>query len=107
MTAVGVTAGWTLLSGTAGGADTIPDLAFDSTGSLLDADGETLTDDSLIAVRAETTAYNVDEDGNGELSTTRTERTSRSSRSTVASSGSARCWSPTTPTSRTATRSSS
>ena len=66
MTAVGMTAGWTLLPGTTGGADTIPDLAFDSTGSLLDADGETLTDDSLIAVRAETTASNEDADGNGD-----------------------------------------
>ena len=66
MTAVGVTAGWTLLSGTAGGADTISDIAFDSTGSLLDANGDPLTDEALIPVRAETTAYNADEDGNGD-----------------------------------------
>ncbi|PSQ41820.1 hypothetical protein BRD14_05515, partial [Halobacteriales archaeon SW_5_68_122] len=66
MTAVGATTGWTLLPGTAGGADTIPDIAFDSTSSLLDANGEALTDEALIPVWAETTAYNADEDGNGD-----------------------------------------
>ena len=66
MTAVGVTAGWTLLSGTAGGADTISDIAFDSTSSLLDANGDPLTDEALIPIWAETTAYNADEDGNGD-----------------------------------------
>ena len=50
MTAVGATAGWTLLPGTAGGADTIPDIAFDSTSSLLDADRDPLTDEALIPV---------------------------------------------------------
>ena len=45
--------------------DSFPSLMFDSTASLLDADGQPLTDDSLVAVWAEDTAYNVDEDGDG------------------------------------------
>jgi endonuclease YncB( thermonuclease family) len=45
--------------------DSFPSVTFDSTASLLDADGQPLTDDSLIAVWAEDTAYNVDEDGDG------------------------------------------
>ncbi|WP_435320807.1 DUF4350 domain-containing protein [Haloarchaeobius sp. TZWSO28] len=44
----------------------IDSLEFDSTASLLDASGNTLTDDSLIAVKAETTADNDDADGNGD-----------------------------------------
>ncbi|WP_415382037.1 DUF4350 domain-containing protein [Halosimplex sp. TS25] len=48
------------------GAETIPELAFDSTSSLLDAAGEPLTDGSLVAVWAESTATNVDSDGNGD-----------------------------------------
>jgi endonuclease YncB( thermonuclease family)/PKD repeat protein len=47
-------------------ADTVPKLAFESTSSLLNADGEPLTDLSAVPVVAETTAENVDEDGNGD-----------------------------------------
>jgi len=47
-------------------ADTVPQLAFDSTSSLLNADGEPLTDLSAVPVVAESTAENVDEDGNGD-----------------------------------------
>jgi endonuclease YncB( thermonuclease family) len=45
-------------------SETIRPLVFDSTASLLDATGAPLTDDSLVAVWAEPTAYNGDEDGN-------------------------------------------
>ncbi len=45
---------------------TIDSLVFDSTASQLNADGEPLTDDSLVAVWAAETATNVDEDGNGD-----------------------------------------
>jgi endonuclease YncB( thermonuclease family) len=38
---------------------------FDSTASLLNAERQPLTDDSLVAVWAEDTAFNVDEDGDG------------------------------------------
>lgn len=48
------------------GMGTIQPLAFDSTASILNADGEPLTDDSLVPVWAEPTAYNSDEDGNGD-----------------------------------------
>ncbi|MFC5970580.1 PKD domain-containing protein [Halomarina salina] len=44
-------------------SDTIDSLVFDSTASLLNANGEPLTDDSLVAVWAEPTAYNGDDDG--------------------------------------------
>jgi len=44
----------------------IAELAFDSTSSLLNADGEPLTDDSLVAVWAASTATNVDSDGNSD-----------------------------------------
>ena len=47
-------------------SETIRPLAFDSTASLLDTTGTPLTDDSLVAVQAEPTAYNGDEDGNGD-----------------------------------------
>jgi endonuclease YncB( thermonuclease family) len=41
-------------------------LRFYSTGSLLNASGEPLTDSSKVLVWAESTAYNADEDGNGD-----------------------------------------
>ena len=44
----------------------IADLAFDSTSSLLDAAGDPLTDESLVAVWAEPTATNVDSDDDGD-----------------------------------------
>ncbi|WP_440989588.1 DUF4350 domain-containing protein [Haloarchaeobius baliensis] len=47
-------------------ATTVDALEFDSTASLLDSNGNYLTDDSLIAVTAETTALNEDADGNGD-----------------------------------------
>lgn len=47
---------------------TIGELEFFSTASLLDADGEPLADDSLVAVWAEPTAENVDEYGDGHVS---------------------------------------
>ncbi|WP_230198618.1 thermonuclease family protein [Halopiger goleimassiliensis] len=53
-----------LLGGDAG----VAELEFFSTASLLDADGEALTDDSLVAVWAESTAENVDEAGDGYVS---------------------------------------
>ncbi|NGM71264.1 nuclease [Natronolimnobius sp. AArcel1] len=52
------------------GGDTagISELEFFSTASLLDADGDLLTDESLVAVWAESTAENVDEYGDGHVS---------------------------------------
>ncbi|WP_439026172.1 DUF4350 domain-containing protein [Haloarchaeobius sp. DT45] len=50
------------LTGLTAAADTIPALAFDSTSSLLAADGSTLSDDSLVAVWAADTATNGDAD---------------------------------------------
>jgi len=47
-------------------AATIDPLAFDSTASLLNADGEPLTDASLVPVWAASTASNTDSDGNGD-----------------------------------------
>jgi endonuclease YncB( thermonuclease family) len=47
-------------------ASTVPPLEFDSSSSLLDANKNYLTDDSLVAVTAESTAYNDDADGNGD-----------------------------------------
>jgi endonuclease YncB( thermonuclease family) len=47
-------------------APTIDPLAFDSTASLLDANGDPLTDDTLVPVWAESTAKNTDSDGNGD-----------------------------------------
>ncbi len=44
----------------------IPPLAFDSAGSLLDADGTRLRDDSFVAVWAGETATNTDSDGSGD-----------------------------------------
>ena len=44
----------------------IADLAFDSTSSLLNAAGDPLTDESLVAVWAEPTATNVDSDDDGD-----------------------------------------
>ncbi|EMA55395.1 MULTISPECIES: DUF4350 domain-containing protein [Halococcus] len=73
LTALGATSA-TALSG-AGAASsqellatdgTIRPLAFDSTASLLDGNERPLTDDSLVAVWAESTAYNGDADGNGD-----------------------------------------
>ena len=46
--------------------DPIPSLLLDSVGSLLDEDQEPLTDASTIAAWAESSAENVDEDGNGD-----------------------------------------
>ncbi|USZ73486.1 PKD domain-containing protein [Natronosalvus halobius] len=72
LTRLGI-AGGAALSGTAitaaetsDGRETIQPLAFDSTASILNAEGEPLIDDSLVAVWAESTAYNGDEDGNGD-----------------------------------------
>jgi|GEM_PF-510041 endonuclease YncB( thermonuclease family) len=45
---------------------TIDFLEFDSSASLLDASGDLLTDDSLVAVTAESSAFNVDDDDNGD-----------------------------------------
>ncbi|WP_323675208.1 DUF4350 domain-containing protein [Halorubellus sp. PRR65] len=50
-------------------AATVDPLAFDSTASLLNADGEPLTDASLVPVWAEPTASNADSDGNGDATT--------------------------------------
>lgn len=47
-------------------AETIEQLYFDSTSSLLDADGQPLTSDDHVAVRARETASVTDEDGNGD-----------------------------------------
>lgn len=47
-------------------AETIPNVAFDSTSSLLNASMEPLTDESLVAVWAENTATTTDSDGNGD-----------------------------------------
>ena len=47
-------------------ADTVPELYFDSTCSLLDADGAPLASDEHVAVRAADTATVTDEDGNGD-----------------------------------------
>ncbi|SDM75737.1 Endonuclease YncB, thermonuclease family [Halogranum gelatinilyticum] len=47
-------------------ADRIPAIEFDSTASLLAPDRTPLTDDSHVAVWAEASAFNVDEDGDGD-----------------------------------------
>jgi endonuclease YncB( thermonuclease family) len=47
-------------------SETIQPLVFDSTASLLNVTGAPLADSSLVAVWAEPTAYNGDEDGNGD-----------------------------------------
>jgi len=57
---------WEGLAYDVGDPDPVDELAFDSTASLLDADREPLTEDSLVAVYAEPTARNVDEDDNGD-----------------------------------------
>ncbi|MDH5021828.1 lamin tail domain-containing protein [Halobacterium rubrum] len=54
------------LSEATGAATTVDALEFDSTSSLLDANQNYLTDDSTIAVTAESTAYNEDADDNGD-----------------------------------------
>jgi endonuclease YncB( thermonuclease family) len=54
------------LTETTTAATTIDALEFDSTSSLLDANQNYLTDDSTIAVTAESTAYNQDADDNGD-----------------------------------------
>ncbi|MBP1987298.1 DUF4350 domain-containing protein [Halolamina salifodinae] len=59
---VGVSAGGTALAAT----DEIDPLMFDSTASLLNANGEPLTDDSLVAVWAGTAATSTDADGKGD-----------------------------------------
>ncbi|MFB6234190.1 MAG: DUF4350 domain-containing protein [Halopenitus sp.] len=61
----GITAG----SSAAAACDTgkrVPPIEFNSTASLLDANGNRLTDENLIAVWAEGTATNGDADGNGD-----------------------------------------
>jgi endonuclease YncB( thermonuclease family) len=45
-------------------AETIPSVLLDSVSSLLNADQDPLTDDSLVPIRAEPSAVNSDEDGN-------------------------------------------
>ncbi|WP_227132957.1 lamin tail domain-containing protein [Halorubellus salinus] len=45
---------------------TVDFLEFDSSASLLDANRDRLTDDARIAVKAETSAFNVDDDSNGD-----------------------------------------
>ena len=57
---------WEGLAYDIGEADPVDELVFDSTASLLDADGEPLSDESLVAVAAEPTATNEDGDGNGD-----------------------------------------
>ncbi|RKD95136.1 lamin tail domain-containing protein [Halopiger aswanensis] len=47
-------------------SDPIPSVVLDSVSSLLDANEQPLTDDSAVAIWAESTAYNGDEDGNGD-----------------------------------------
>jgi endonuclease YncB( thermonuclease family) len=71
LTALGATGAVTLGATTvrtsvARSANAIEPLAFDSTASILNAAEEPLTDDSVVAVWAEPTAFNVDEDGNGD-----------------------------------------
>jgi len=55
---------WEGLAYDVGDPDPVDELVFDSTASLLDANREPLTDDSLVAVYAEPTAGNQDADGN-------------------------------------------
>ncbi|WP_267639303.1 DUF4350 domain-containing protein [Haloarchaeobius amylolyticus] len=62
-TSAAVTTG---LTGLTRAAQTIPPLAFDSTSSILAADGTPLSDDSLVAVWAEDTATNDDADDDGD-----------------------------------------
>jgi endonuclease YncB( thermonuclease family) len=57
---------WEGLAYDAGEVDPIDELVFDSTASLLGADGQPLTGDGPAVVYAEPTAFNVDEDGNGD-----------------------------------------
>ncbi|MXR52222.1 ABC transporter [Halovenus sp. WSH3] len=57
---------WEGLAYDIGAPDAVDELVFDSTASLLDANGEPLTDDSLVAVAAEPTASNEDSDGTGD-----------------------------------------
>jgi len=57
---------WEGLAYDIGEPDPVDELVFDSTASLLDANREPLTDDSLVAVFAEPTASNQDSDGNGD-----------------------------------------
>ena len=61
-TAAGLAVG--LPTASAARTDRIRPLVFDSTASMLAVDATPLTDDSLVAVWAEPTAYNGDEDGN-------------------------------------------
>ncbi len=57
---------WEGLAYDAGAADPVDELVFDSTASLLDENGDPLTENSLVAVAAEPTATNEDADGNGD-----------------------------------------
>ncbi|MFC6954439.1 lamin tail domain-containing protein [Halorubellus litoreus] len=50
----------------AAASGTVDFLEFDSSASLLDANRNLLTDDALVAVKAEASAFNVDDDGNGD-----------------------------------------
>jgi endonuclease YncB( thermonuclease family) len=71
VTSVGVLTATTAIAGEVAGEAVsqpvgIDPLTFDSTCSLLASDGSLLTDDSTVAVWAEETATNADEDGNGD-----------------------------------------
>jgi len=57
---------WEGLAYDVGEVDAIDELVFDSTASLLDENGEPLTGDGPAVVSAEPSAFNVDEDGNGD-----------------------------------------
>ncbi|WP_267643251.1 lamin tail domain-containing protein [Haloarchaeobius amylolyticus] len=64
--AAGTALGTSATSAARAATGTIDSLEFDSTASLLDSSGNVLTDDSLVAVKAETSAVNDDADGNGD-----------------------------------------
>ncbi|WP_435362131.1 DUF4350 domain-containing protein [Haloarchaeobius sp. DFWS5] len=64
--AAGTALGHSATTGALAAPGSISSLEFDSSASLLDSSGGTLTDDSRIAVKAETTADNEDSDGNGD-----------------------------------------
>lgn len=61
-----VTAAATIPTAANAATETIDPIVFDSTASLLAADGSLLTNESLVPVFAEPTAFNVDEDDDGD-----------------------------------------
>ncbi|PSQ29679.1 nuclease [Halobacteriales archaeon SW_6_65_46] len=65
-TTVAVTAAATIPTAANAATETIDPIVFDSTASLLAADGSLLTNESLVPVFAEPTAFNVDEDDDGD-----------------------------------------